>query len=135
MEVTPLSDEDLYAMMLESPECANLPKPATWYKKFKIQPVKARNFKEYLDDDAWMKARGMYVDSKEIRKEPVPGGVRAVLPSEVIPMEIISRPLNVDEVWGLEEQQKKEREERESKYESCFKVSEILSEASTVTPQ
>ena len=135
MSVTPLTDEDLYAMMLESPECANLPKPATWYKKFKIQPVTARNFKEYLDDDAWMKARAMYVDSKEIRKEPVPGGVRPVLPSEVIPMEIISRPVAPSEIWGLDEQQKKEREERESKTEPTFEVSEILSEASTITPK
>jgi len=129
-KVSPLTDEDLYAMMLESPECANLPKPASWFKKFNIQPITARNFKEYLDDDAWMKARAMYVDEKEIRKEPVPGGVRPVLPSEVIPIEITSRPVSVAEVWGLDEQQKREREE--SKTEPTFEVSQILSEASTV---
>ena len=102
-----LTDEELFEMMKNHPEFENLPKPASWFKKFNLEPIKARNFKEFIDDKAWEKAREMIVDEREIRKEPVPGGVRPVLPSEEIPVEIISRPIGVDEVWGLVEEQKK----------------------------
>ena len=98
-----LSDEELLKMMKESPEFKNLPLPASWFKKFNLEPVKARNFKEFLDDDAWLKTRGMQVDEKEIRKEPVPGGVRPVFPLEEIPMTITSRVIEPTEVWGVEE--------------------------------
>jgi len=102
-----MTDEELFAMMKSHPEFECLPKPASWYKKFNLQPVSARNFKEFIDDRAWERAREMPVDEKEIRKDPVPGGVRPVLPSEEIPVEIISRPITADEVWGLAEEQKK----------------------------
>ena len=98
-----LSDEELLKMMKESPEFKNLPLPASWFKKFNHEPVKARNFKEFLEDDAWLKTRGMQVDEKEIRKEPVPGGVRPVFPLEEIPMTITSRVIEPTEVWGVEE--------------------------------
>tara|TARA_R110000868_G_scaffold8415_2_gene43751 strand:+ start:164 stop:493 length:330 start_codon:yes stop_codon:yes gene_type:complete len=98
-----LSDEELFKMMKESPEFKNLPLPATWYKKFNLEPVKARNFKEFLDDDAWLKTRGMHVDEKEIRKDPVPGGVRPVFPLEEIPVSITSRKIDPTEVWGVED--------------------------------
>ena len=98
-----LSDEELLKMMKESPEFKNLPLPASWFKKFNLEPVKARNFKEFLEDDAWLKTRGMQVDEKEIRKEPVPGGVRPVFPLEEIPMTITSRVIEPTEVWGVEE--------------------------------
>ena len=97
-----LSDEQLFAMMKECPEFEHLPMPATWFKKFGLQPISARNFKEYLDDDAWMKTRAMHVDEKEIRKEPAPGGVRPVFPAEEIPMTITSRVIDPSEVCGLE---------------------------------
>lgn len=126
----PLTDEELFEMMKAHPEFECLPKPASWFKKFNLQPVSSRNFKEFIDDRAWEKAREMPVDQKEIRKEPAPGGVRPVFPSEVIPMEIISRPITKDEVWGLAEQ-----EERESKTEPTFKVSEIQSEGCAVSPK
>jgi len=119
----PLTDEELFEMMKTHPEFENLPKPASWFKKFNLPPVSARNFKEFIDDRAWEKAREMTVDEKEIRKEPAPGGVRPVLPSEVIPMEIISRPIKDDEVWGLAD-----KLERESKTKPTFEVSEIKSE-------
>jgi hypothetical protein len=96
----------------------------------------------------------MVVDEVEIRKQPVPGGVRPVLPSEEIPVEIISRPITKDEVWGLAEEQEKAKldaykqtqaelreEERDleariqSKTEPTFKVSEILSEGCAVSPK
>lgn len=125
----PLTDEELFQMMKNHPEFECLPKPASWFKKFNLQPVSARNFKEFIDDRAWEKAREMVVTEKEIRNEPVPGGVRPVFPSEVIPMEIISRPITKDEVWGLAEEQ------RESKTEPTFKVSEIQSEGCAVSPK
>ena len=116
-------------MMKNHPEFECLPKPATWFKKFNLEPVTARNFKEFIDEKAWERTRWMVVDEVEIRKEPVPGGVRPVLPSEEIPVEIISRPITKDEVWGLAEEQ------RESKTEPTFKVSEILSEGCAVSPK
>ena len=126
----PLTDDELFEMMKNHPEFEFLPKPAKWFKKYNLQPVSARNFKEFIDDRAWEKAREMPVDEREIRKEPAPGGIRPVLPSEEIPVEIISRPIKADEVWGLVEQQ-----ERESKSESTFKISEVLSEGRATPPQ
>ena len=124
-----LTDEEIYEMMKNHPEFESLPKPASWFKKFNLQPVAARNFKQFIDDKAWERAREMSVDQVEIRKQPVPGGVRPVLPSEEIPMEIISRPITADEVWGLAEEQRK------SKTEPTFKISEILGETNTISPK
>jgi hypothetical protein len=104
-----LTDEELYDMMKNHPEFERLPKPASWFKKFNLQPVAARNFKEFIDDKAWERAREMSVTQVEIRKDPVPGGVRPVLPSEEIPVEVISRPITAEEVWGLAEEQRKAR--------------------------
>lgn len=88
-----LTDEQLFEIMKSHPEFENLPKPASWFKKFNLPPVKARNFKEYLEDDAFMEAKNKVVNEKMIYNEPQPGGVRPVPDPEVIPMEIISRPL------------------------------------------
>ena len=125
-----LSDDELFEMMKRHPEFNNLPKPASWFKKYNLEPIAARNFKEFIDDRAWEKSRDKVVNEREIRKEPVPGGVRPVLPSEEIPIEIISRPIAPEEVWGLVEQQ-----ERESKTKPSFEIKEILSEGSTVAPK
>ena len=125
-----LSDEELFEMMKNHPEFKYLPKPASWYKKFNLEPVTAPNFKEFLEERAWEKTRVMHVDEVEIRKDPVAGGVRPVFPSEVIPVEIISRPIKPDEVWGLADKM-----ERESKTEPTFEISQILSEGSAVAPK
>ena len=149
-----LTDEQLLEMMKAHPDFECLPKPASWFKKFNLEPVSARNFKQFIDERAWEKAREMVVTEVEIRKEPAPGGVRPVLPSEEIPVEIISRPITKDEVWGLAEEQEKAKldaykqtqaelreEERdvlarsESKTKPTFKVSEILSEGCAVSPK
>ena len=124
-----LSDDELFEMMKRHPEFDNLPKPASWFKKYNLEPIAARNFKEFIDDRAWEKSREKVVNEREIRKEPAPGGVRPVLPSEEIPVEIISRPIESSEVWGLAEQMK-----RDSKTESSFEIKEILSEGSTIAP-
>ena len=99
--------------------------------------MKARNFKEFIDDNAWEKSREKIVNEREIRRDPVPGGVRPVLPSEEIPVEIISRPIEPEEVWGLAEQQKIDTEKHldRLKTERLFKIEEVLSEGSTVAPQ
>jgi len=125
-----LSDEELYEMMKNHPEFKYLPKPSSWYKKFNLEPVAAPNFKEFLEERAWEKTRTMHVDEVEIRKDPAPGGLRPVFPSEEIPVEIISRPVKPDEVWGLTDKM-----ERESKTEPTFEISQILSEGSAVAPK
>ena len=122
MPKRPLTDEEIYEMMKNHPEFASLPKPASWFKKFNLQPVAARNFKEFIEDKAWERAREMSVTHVEIRKDPVPGGVRPVLPSEEIPVEIISRPIKPDEVWGLAAEQNK------AKFDLYMKIEENLRE-------
>jgi len=109
-----LTDEQLFEMMKSHPEFENLPKPASWFKKFNLPPVKARNFKEYLEDDAYMVAKNKEVTEKAIYNEPQPGGVRFVPEPEVIPMEIISRPLDS---------------------ESASESTNVVLEGSTVAPQ
>jgi hypothetical protein len=103
-----LTDDEVFEMMKASPEFEFLPKPATWYKKYGLEPIKPRNFKEYLDDDAYFEARAKYISEKVIFRGPQPGGVRPVPPPEVIPVEITQRPVAPSEVWGLEEQSKVE---------------------------
>lgn len=101
-----LTDDEVFAMMKASPEFEFLPKPATWYKRYGLEPVKPRNFKEYLDDDAYFDARSKVISEKVIFKGPQPGGVRPVPPPEVIPVEIIQRPVDPAESWGVEEDNK-----------------------------
>jgi hypothetical protein len=125
-----LTDEELYAMMKASPEFEHLPKPASWFKKFGLEPIKARNFKEYLDEDAWMESRGKPVQEWAVFKDPQPGGVRPVLPSEEIPVEIISRPVPASELWGVEDAAKKELEAK-----ATLVTAEVLSEGGTVAPK
>ena len=103
-----LTDDEVFEMMKACPEFEYLPKPATWFKKYGLEPVKPRNFKEYLDDDAYFEARAKYISEKVIFKGPQPGGVRPVPPPEVIPVEITSRPVEPSECWGFEEQSKVE---------------------------
>jgi hypothetical protein len=124
-----MTDEELFAMMKNHPEFECLPKPASWYKKFNLQPVAARNFKEFIDEKAWERSREMSVDQVEIRKDPVPGGVRPVLPSEEIPVEVISRPITADEVWGLTEQQKKANSDFYLRIEENLRLDDKVSEA------
>lgn len=114
MPEEPMTDEQIFEMMKASPEFEHLPKPASWFKRFGLEPVKARNFKEYLEDDAYMEARGKVITEKVIYNEPQPGGVRPVLPPEIIPMEIISRPLQP---------------------EAALEGANVLLEGSAVTPQ
>lgn len=125
-----LTDEELYAMMKASPEFEHLPKPASWFKKFGLEPIKARNFKEFIDEKAWERTRRMIVNEVEIRKEPAPGGVRPVLPSEEIPVEIISRPVPTSELWGVEDAAKKELEAK-----AALVTTEVLGEGGTVAPK
>lgn len=105
-----LTDDEVFEMMKACPEFEYLPKPATWFKKYGLEPVKPRNFKEYLDDDAYFQSRAKVISEKVIIKGPQPGGVRPVPPPEVIPVEITQRPVEPSEVWGVEEQNKLEVE-------------------------
>ena len=100
MEKT-MTDEELFEMMKTHPEFKNLPLPASWFKKFNLEPVKARNFKEFIESNAYFVTRGMHVDESEIRKDPAPGGVRPVAPPEEIPMTITSRNIEPTEIWGI----------------------------------
>ena len=97
-----MTDDEIFQMMKASPEFEFFPKPATWFKKYGLEPIKPRNFKEYLEDDAYFKARAQVVTEKVIIKGPQPGGVRPVPPPEVIPVEITSRPVDPSESWGVE---------------------------------
>jgi len=44
-------EDKMYHLMKESPEWDVLPKPARWFKKYGIPPVKAINAAEYLKSD------------------------------------------------------------------------------------
>ena len=125
-----LTDEELYAMMKDSPEFEHLPKPASWFKKFGLEPIKARNFKEFLDDDAWMQSRAKPYQEWAVFKDPQPGGVRPVLPSEEIPITITSRPVPASELWGVEEAAKKELEAK-----AVLEAAQVLSEGGAVAPK
>ena len=90
-----MTDEELLELMKTHPEFKNLPLPASWFKKFNLEPVKARNFKEFIDSNAYLATRGMQVDEGEIRKDPAPGGVRPVAPPEDVDQLVVLAAVHV----------------------------------------
>lgn len=93
-------DEETIKKLIEelrnTPDFAHLPFPKDWYEKYNIPLLQPASMKEFLTDNTWFKCHYDPRVEREIRKKPVPGGVRPVPEPEVIPVDIITKPV-VDE--------------------------------------
>jgi hypothetical protein len=73
-------EDKMYHLMKESPEWDVLPKPARWFKKYNIPPVKAQNLSEYLKSDYHNKVKLIPRNLPPlIIKEPQRGGIMVPL--------------------------------------------------------
>lgn len=73
---------------------ASFPLPNHWYKKYDIEPPKPQTFKDFANSGYWLKRHFDPTVEREIRTEPVPGGVRPVLEQDVIPVEVITKTVS-----------------------------------------
>jgi hypothetical protein len=73
-------EDDLYNKMKQSPEWDILPKPARWYKKYNIPPMKALSAAEILQSDYHNKVKFIPRNLPPlIINEPQRGGVMVPL--------------------------------------------------------
>jgi hypothetical protein len=73
-------EDDLYNKMKQSPEWDILPKPARWYKKYNIPPMKALSSAEILQSDYHNKVKFIPRNLPPlIINEPQRGGVMVPL--------------------------------------------------------
>ena len=96
-QTTTTYDETAIKQLVEelrnSPDFAHLTFPKDWYKKYDIPVPKPVSLKEYITENYWFKCHFDPTVAREIRKEPAPGGVRPVPEPEVLPVEVITKPL------------------------------------------
>jgi len=87
-----LTPEEFYELFKDDPELTKVPLPNSWYKKLKIPAPRAVSFQDFALQKRWLEHKYDSDLIYEVRKEPAPGGVRPVLESEPIPVEIITKP-------------------------------------------
>lgn len=101
--------QELIDVLRNTEDFNRLAFPTSWYKKYNIPSVKPMSFKEYLDSGYWFAKHFDKDVQREIRTEPVEGGVRPVLPAPEIPVEIVTKP--VDQTDDESQQQKHQTSE------------------------
>lgn len=87
-------ERELVEALKASGEIEHLPLPKEWYKKYNIPFPKPMNFKEFANSGYWFKRHFDPAVEKEVRTEPVEGGVRPVLEIEPVKAETITRTLS-----------------------------------------
>ena len=86
-------ERELVEALKASGEIEHLPLPKNWYKKHNIPFPKPMNFKEFANSGYWFNRHYDPHVEREVRTEPVPGGVRPVLEIEPVKAETITRTL------------------------------------------
>ena len=100
----PRTDEELYAELSQCPDFLKFPLPEHWYKKFNIPRPSAISTKQFLQEGYWVKCMNDPHVEREIRTEPVPGGVRPLLEVEQPAVEVITRQIGGDSQQETTEQ-------------------------------
>lgn len=85
------TDEELYETLKDMPDFQKFPLPEHWYKKFNIEKPLAKTFQEFALGRDWLQHKFDSDITYEIRTEPAPGGVRPIIESEPIPVEIVTK--------------------------------------------
>jgi len=110
-------DEDaLYNELRQLPDFDCLPLPSHWFKKYKIEPVKAQNPKEFCEYKM-KEPQKVYNLPPIVIDEPQQNGKTfEVFPAEQIDVKIVSRPFDWDSsrpfpatLPYLKEQEEKEK--------------------------
>jgi hypothetical protein len=86
-------EEALYNELKTLPDFDRLPLPDSWYKKFNIPRPQPVSVQEFALSRAWLEHKYDSNIIYDIRKEPEPGGVRPILETEPISVEIITKEL------------------------------------------
>jgi hypothetical protein len=86
-------EEALYNELKNLPDFDRLPLPDNWYKKFNIPRPEPVSLQDFALSRAWLKHKYDPNITYEIRQEPAPGGVRPIIETEPIPVEIITKDL------------------------------------------
>jgi hypothetical protein len=81
-----LTDEQILEELKTLPYFKNLPLPSGWYKKFNIPAPQPVSFQTYAMERRWLEHKYDEGVTYEVRKEPVPGGVRPLIEPEEIPV-------------------------------------------------
>jgi len=87
------TDEELYEAIKDMPDFQKFPLPEHWYKKFNIEKPLPKTFQDFALGRDWLQHKFDENITYEVRTEPAPGGVRPIIESEPIPVEIITRDL------------------------------------------
>ena len=74
-----LSEEELVKIIMSLPDGENYPLPASFYKKYNLNPAKAISFKEYANSKIWLKRQFEEKDLPALVLKPED------LPAEVVP--------------------------------------------------
>lgn len=100
---TMFTDEELYEGVKDLPYFKHLPLPDHWYKKFNIPRPEPVSFQTYAMERRWLEHKFDDGVTYEVRSEPAPGGVRPIIESEPIPMEVISESVSETTQLTIEE--------------------------------
>ena len=87
------TDEELYEEIKNLPYFKHLPLPNKWYDMFNIPRPEPVSFQDYALGRKWLEHKFDENITYEVRTEPAPGGVRPIIESEPIPVEIITKDL------------------------------------------
>jgi hypothetical protein len=97
------SDEELYAELKDLPYFKNLPLPNHWYKKFNLPAPRPVSFQTFAMERRWLEHKFDEGVEYEVKSEPVEGGVRPIVESAPIPVEIITKNDGENQQLTLEE--------------------------------
>jgi hypothetical protein len=84
-------EEALYNQLKNLPDFEKFPLPKHWYEKFNIPVPEPVSLQDFALSRAWLKHKYDPDFTHEIRNEPAPGGVRPIIQSEPIPVEVITK--------------------------------------------
>ena len=82
------SDEELYSQLKDLPYFKHLPLPNKWYDMFNIPKPEPVSFQDYALGRNWLAHKFDENITYEVKTEPAPGGVRPIIESEPISLEI-----------------------------------------------
>jgi hypothetical protein len=98
-----LTEDELFEIIKNQPDFDCLPLPARWFKKYNIPPREATDFSSFVKSNYTVRCSLAPKDLPAlVVKEPVKdvsGNIKLVdaAPTEDIPIEVISRPYNIED--------------------------------------
>jgi hypothetical protein len=114
MDYSKLSEEELLAEIKKIEDWEKLPLPISWYKKFNLPAPKPIAVPQYVKEMQWMKSQYNPTTTWEVRTEPAPGGVRAVVDTEKVTADYVDskfQPFINEIVSDSQQSMQRERED------------------------